>query len=398
MQRHGVEAVALRSQVIGTARKAQATGRDPAAPAAGAAHKRTLTQSLRATVRRIPLLAPLLRAAIRCMQGVVAVGRESVFIVRSWRRLRGTDMLLIAGSNQLEDWFGGPWGYPYTILLWTVLARAVGARVAFVCVGAGPLNSRLSRWLCVRALALASYASFRDAESLELMRRLGYRGAGEVVPDLAFALELEEPRARPAGARLRIAINVFPYRDPQYVPNVTDGGVAFAAYVDAIARFVVDASARGYDPVMFGSQRADRRVLDFVQERLRHRAAHLGIVERHLPATLAELIAVIDGSDVVVATRYHGILFGVFRGRPTIGICYQSKSRRLLEMAGLGDYAVDADALDAKVMLDLAIRAASECDVETIYARAMAMHTQCVKSFGDALERCLPGVTIRTAR
>ena len=166
-QRHGVEAVALRSQVIGTARKAQATGRDPAAPAAGAAHKRTLTQSLRATVRRIPLLAPLLRAAIRCMQGVVAVGRESVFIVRSWRRLRGTDMLLIAGSNQLEDWFGGPWGYPYTILLWTVLARAVGARVAFVCVGAGPLNSRLSRWLCVRALALASYASFRDAESLE---------------------------------------------------------------------------------------------------------------------------------------------------------------------------------------------------------------------------------------
>jgi polysaccharide pyruvyl transferase WcaK-like protein len=169
--------------------------------------------------------------------------------------------------------------------------------------------------------------------------------------------------------------------------------------VDAIAAFVAEASAHGHQPVMFGSQRADRRVLDFVQERLRHRAAHLGVVERHLPATLAELITVIDGSDVVVATRYHGILFGVFRGRPTIGICYQSKSRRLLEMAGLGDYAVDADSLDASVLLDLATSAVAEShDPQTIYSRAMAMHALCVKSFGDALERCLPGATIRTDR
>ena len=141
--------------------------------------------------------------------------------------MRGADLLLVAGSNQLEDWFGGPRGYPYTLLLWTILARLVGAPVAFVSVGAGPLNSGLSRWMCVRAVRLATYVSFRDAESLGLMRRLGYHRGGIVVPDLAFGLALEDPRARPSGASLRIGVNVFPYRDPRYDPHVRDGGAAF---------------------------------------------------------------------------------------------------------------------------------------------------------------------------
>jgi len=43
---------------------------------------------------------------------------------------------------------------------------------------------------------------------------------------------------------------------------------------------------------------------------------------------------------IVVATRFHAILLGILRGRATVRICYQAKSRRLLEMAGLGDYGV----------------------------------------------------------
>jgi polysaccharide pyruvyl transferase WcaK-like protein len=330
-ERHGVECAPLRSRVTSLLPSSRPNSR----PA-----------SWRTVVRRIPIVAPILRAGVRCIHVANRLARESVFIVRSWRRLRGTDLLLIAGSNQLEDWFGGPWGYPYTVLLWTVLARLVGAPVAFISVGAGPLNASLSRWMCVRALRLATYASFRDADSLELMRDLGYRGAGSVVPDLAFALTLGEPEARPTGVRQRIAINVYPYRDPQYDPTETDGGAGFAEYVDTFAGLVEAASARGLQPVLFGTQRADARVLDLIQERLLALAPDLGEVERHMPATLAALIAVIDGSDFVVATRYHAILLAVFRGRATIGICYQSKSRRLLEMAGLGEYAVDAESLD----------------------------------------------------
>jgi polysaccharide pyruvyl transferase WcaK-like protein len=376
-ERHGVDSAPLRSRV---------TSRLPAS------RPRRRPDSLRAVVRRIPVVAPILRAGVRCIHGANRLAREPAFIVRSWRGLRETDLLMIAGSNQLEDWFGGPWGYPYTILLWTVLARLVGAPVAFVSVGAGPLSASLSHWMCVRALRLAAYASFRDAESLKLMRDLGYRGTGSVVPDLAFALALGEPEARPTAVPPRIAINVYPYRDPQYDPTETDGGASFAEYVDTFAGLVAAASARGLQPVLFGSQRADARVLDLVQERLLALAPDLGEVERHMPATLAGLIAVIDGSDFVVATRYHAILLAVFRGRPTIGICYQSKSRRLLEMAGLGEYAVDAEGVNAGALLDQVTRAIAAGDGNGhIHARAMALHAECSRGFDAALEKSLPG-------
>jgi polysaccharide pyruvyl transferase WcaK-like protein len=380
--RHGVEAAPLRSRVT-TLHSVH--------------HSVARSDSLRALVRGIPIVAPILRAAVRLVRNARRAARELAFIVRSWRRLRGADLLVIAGSNQLEDWFGGPGGYPYTTLLWTVLARLAGAPVAVVSVGAGPLRSVLSRWMCVRALYLASYASFRDAESLELMRRLGYHGPGTVVPDLAFGLVLTKPLTRPTGVPRRLAVNVFPYGDPQYDPTVTDDGAGFAEYVNAIAQLVTAAHARGLEPVLFGSQRADARALDFVQERTRALAPHVGDVERHMPATLAELVSVIDGCDIVVATRYHGILLAVLRGRPTIGICYQSKSRRLLEMAGLGEYAVDAEGLDSGVILDQLTKAIAAGDANgQIYARAMAMHVECRRGFDQALEHCLPGLTMST--
>ena len=130
---------------------------------------------------------------------------------------------------------------------------------------------------------------------------------------------------------------------------------------------------------------------------LRALAPHVGEVERHMPATFADLVGVIDGSDIVVATRYHGILLAVLRGRPTIGICYQSKSRRLLEMAGLGEYAVDAEGLDSGAILDQLTKAIAAGDANgQIYARAMAMHGECRRGFDEALEQCLPGLTMRT--
>jgi len=382
-ERHGVDVAPLRS---GNRTRAQRPGQQPGAR----------SDSLRAVVRQIPVVSPVLRAGVRFLHHAKRTAREPGFIVRSWRRLRGSDLLLIAGSNQLEDWFGGPVGYPYTVLLWTVLARLVGAPVAFVSVGAGPLDSRLSRWMCVHALRLAAYVSFRDTESLELMRRLGYHGPGTVVPDLAFALDLEEPRRRPAWVPSRIAINVFPYLDPQYDPHVTDGGAGFGAYIDSIAGLVASASERGFRPMLFGSQRADERALDLVQKRLDSRAPELGEVERRMPPTLADLIALIDESDVVVATRYHGILLGVLRGRPTVGICYQSKSRRLLEMAGLPEYAFDAAGLhDASILDRLTNVTGAGGAREYLHARALEMREECDRGFSDALERCLPGLMAR---
>ena len=80
----------------------------------------------------------MLRMVARLVRAAKRAAREPGFILRSWRGLRDTDLLLIAGSNQLEDGIGGPWGYPYTILLWTTLARLVGSPVAICLSALGP--------------------------------------------------------------------------------------------------------------------------------------------------------------------------------------------------------------------------------------------------------------------
>src|SRR5690606_26526826 len=106
----------------------------------------------------------------------------------SLQRLQGVDLLLIAGSNQFLDNFGGVWGFPYAMLKWAWLGRLVGARVAFVSIGAGPLTSPVSRFFVRLAMRAADDVSFRDQASQDLAV-CGWAGqASRVLPDLAFSL------------------------------------------------------------------------------------------------------------------------------------------------------------------------------------------------------------------
>ena len=154
---------------------------------------------------------------------------------------------------------------------------------------------------------------------------------------------------------------------------------------------VATASQRGLQPVLFGMQWADERVLDLVQEQLRARAPNAGEVERRRPTTVPDVIALIDGCDAVIATRYHAILLGILRGRPTVGICYQSKSRRVLEMAGLTDYAVEPDDVSDGAILDRLTAPLPGGAFEQIVARSRALRAECNEGFSEAIDRCLPG-------
>ena len=348
-------------------------------------------------LRGMRILAPAGRWSVRLGRAAAGLVALPVAITRLALQLRGTDVMILAGSNQLEDAPGGAWGYPFMVLLCTVLARLSGARVAFMSVGAGPLGSRLSQRLCVAALRLTTYASFRDRGSLELMQGLGYRGAGKVVPDLAYALELPAQDTRRHVAPKRVAVNVFPFHDPQYDQRVTDGGASFAEYVEAIADFVIGVNARGMQLVLFGTQHGDRHAIDLIQERVHARAPELGVIEQLMPTSYEELGDIIERSDVVVATRYHGILVGTLHGRPTIGVCYEAKSKRLLELAGIEQFAVEADMLQADALLDRLTDALRPGGLsEQIRARAEDMHHECLNGVSEALERCIPQLAVES--
>lgn len=309
---------------------------------------------LRALLKRVPLLAALVRAARSVVQVARAIPWELMFLARSYRRLRDTDLLLVAGSGQLSDYWGGPWAYPFTLFKWSLLARASGAKVAFLSLGAGPLRTQLGKFFIKQTLRLAHYRSYRDDDSRQCIMRLGVPGEHPVVPDLVFSLHVDRPHRSAAPARRRVVgINPMPVFDDAYWPE--GDPPAYGHYVRTLASFADWLVERGYGVRFFATQLlVDHRVIDGVRGlmRLTSTAGGGGRIVADRIHSVDELVSVIDGLDLVVATRYHGTLFSLIRHKPVLSIAYQRKSIELMAQMGLADYAIEIGRVTTEALRD----------------------------------------------
>ena len=141
--------------------------------------------------------------------------RELSFLASSRRNLKSLDLLIISGGGQLTE-KGGPWGFPYTIFKWVVLARSAGVRCIFLNVGAGPLTRLLSKFFVTRALLAADYVSFRDDKSRALVYEIGFTGESRVRPDSAYDLDVAMTNGSPGERRAQpiVGFAPMPYPDP----------------------------------------------------------------------------------------------------------------------------------------------------------------------------------------
>src|SRR5579885_3229645 len=331
--RHGVAAFPIRRR------------RPPPPETAAGGHGGSAAASLLARARAVAkAVRPLRRVALGARRGLAAtrsVLAEPAFLLRSYRRLRGVRLLLVAGSQQLNDAYGGPWGFPYTLWKWSALAKIAGAKVAFLSVGAGPIRAPLSRLFVRRALALASYRSHRDALSAELVRSLGVRGAGRVVPDLAYGLQ-----AAPAPA---------------------------AARPEAPRRVV-----GGYRVPFFPTQlRADPPVIADIRAAMRAGGEPGCVLPSPTIGSLGDLMGAIAQTDLVVANRYHGILLGLVLERPVLGLAYHGKSVELMTRIGQGEYVLDAGrcSTDALIERFTALAAGAEAARAAMRERSGGLRT-----------------------
>src|SRR5262245_41463176 len=99
------------------------------------------------------------------------------------RVVRNLDLLVVSGSGQIDDFWGGPWSQPFRLLLWTASARRHGVPVVVLGVGVDELSSRLGATFSVQALRLAAFRAFRDEGSLRMLRDLGMKAKSHVCPD-----------------------------------------------------------------------------------------------------------------------------------------------------------------------------------------------------------------------
>ncbi len=72
-------------------------------------------------------------------------------LMGTWQASAGLDALVVSGSFQFNDYWGGPWRNPYQLLVWCLCAHLRGVPVAVFGIGLDNMPNRLGAWLCVKA-------------------------------------------------------------------------------------------------------------------------------------------------------------------------------------------------------------------------------------------------------
>jgi len=319
-------------------------------------------ERLKNSLKRVPGVYWVLKAVRDFASSSVGVVQELGFITASYRRMKRVDLLIVAGSHQLNDFVGGAWAFPYTLLKWALLARIAGAQVALLSVGAGPIHSRLGRQFIRWTLALACYRSFRDERSRNLVVEMGASGENLYVPDLAFSLRIAGPVRLRQASRPVVGINPLPFFDRWYWYKSDEHlYLEYVRKLAAVTEFLID---NGYDVWLFPTQlRADPAVIKDVRCAMRE-GYHSSLVNWPVQ-TFDELTEGIHACRVVIATRYHGILIALLLKRPVLALAYHGKSQDLMSLLGQAHYALDATCWDVPTISDLFFEIERERDQVT---------------------------------
>jgi polysaccharide pyruvyl transferase WcaK-like protein len=336
--RHGIDALPLTGIALATAALSagrKADDRPAAAPSAASPPLPGTLERIKAAVKESPALYRATRPLHVRVAALAFFARRIAADVRhtamAFDRLGRIDLMVFSGGGQLDDYWRGPWGHPYAMFKWTLLARLRGVKVAFLSVGVGSIESPLTRLFFRGSLGLAHYRSYRDAGSKRLVGFVLATRADAVVPDLAFGFPREEYLAaddgagRPAdGRRPVIGISPIAYLFPEYWPKQQAG--VYERYMGIMVDFARTLIERGHPVVLFSSASPDRRVAEELRRRLVER---LGGTARNLTVTLPEnvdqFLRCVREVDLVVASRLHGILLSHILRKPVLAVSYDRK-------------------------------------------------------------------------
>ncbi len=295
------------------------------------------------------------------------IPKEILFLTQSYNNLKGFDLLIIAGSQQLIDYVGGPWGFPYTLYKWTLIARMLNTKVAFLSVGAGPIRSSLGKYFARKALSAAVYRSYRDKTSKKCIQQLSVPGDLFVCPDLAFSLKVPGGNDRDsAGSQRRVVgINPVPFYDNRYWLGASKS--SYRTYIQKLADFALWLIEKGYSVHIFPTQlHLDPPVICDIRLALEKSVSSYredSIVDRPINS-FNELIAAMSAMEIAVATRYHGVVLSYVLGKPVLGIAYHQKTADLMSQMGQSKYALSIHDIKLDEMKDRFIALQRErCEV-----------------------------------
>jgi polysaccharide pyruvyl transferase WcaK-like protein len=293
----------------------------------------TLTRKVKRALHRVPGISQLVR---RVKLRLRPIWNELSHCARGYRFLRDCDMLIICGGGQLDEEWGGPWGHPYSLFKWTVLARLARIPCAVASVGACKLESKLSRFFISRTLRFARYRSYRDEGSKTIASGLYASAANDaVVPDLAFSLQdastspLAEIETKAQG-RVKVAISPIAFGKRGFWPS-TDHAI-YDRYLDQLAGVISLLLKDGYFLILVWSTTGDEQILPELVARLDEGTKSRLATQACSPALTGwrSLLQVLRSVDFLIASRLHSTILGFVAQLPVVAISFDSKVDRVM--------------------------------------------------------------------
>jgi colanic acid/amylovoran biosynthesis protein len=340
--------------------------------------------------------ALLLGVLLVRMRGIVPGGMLPARTRELVRSIAEADLIVSVGGG---FWSDNARRALYIHLFQVVCALIARGRVVCLGVSLGPFRSRWRMRLVGKVLDRTVAVVLREEESLPVARAMGI---GErrvhLGGDMAFGLAAAVGRvgARPTG-RLRIGVTARSW----IFPNSDDPRQAQAAY-ERILAAAIDGLIERYDadicflPQVIGPAADDDRI---VQRRimglLRH-AEHATLLERDL--TPVELVSVIGGLDMVLATRFHSAIFTMLAHVPVVAIAYEHKTTGIMDSMGLRRWAIPIEQISVEELLRLCAAIQDERDavaqhleraVADMHRRANTSAALCIPAEFGGRERAL---------
>ena len=284
----------------------------------------------------------------RCADLGLGVGIDT-FRTASW--VRRHDAVIVPGMGVLEVTVPmRPWQTPYSMFLLSVSGRLFRTKVAYVSVGTNVIHEPVMRWLMTTAARLAHYRSFRDTVSRDAMRKMGLDTSGDAIyPDVVFALPVPGSERDPTGV---VGVGIMDYSGTN--EDRQKGDEIRSSYIDKITRFVLWLLDNGRSVRVFTSDTADEPVISLVLADVRAQRPGLDparVITESAPS-LEELMRQTADLDIVVASRFHNVLYAMKMGKPTLSLGYAAKHEDLMADMGMSRYSQPLKSLDVDRLIE----------------------------------------------
>lgn len=381
----------IESLGLGSPIKKRKDVRELDAPAAS--HGSGLRRYVRSVFRaagRLPVAGPMAHSASRGIRRIWRMRNEPAHFVRSIALARRFDLILACGGGQYDEQWGGPWAHPYTLFRWSIIARLTRTPFAAASVGVGILVSRLGNFFVRRALAAATYRSFRDPGSRAHFADCRFTRNDPCVPDMAYSVpESMIPQNARNGQRRRVAVSPMIFGRRGIWPSERQG--TYERYLEVLAEFTVWLMENGEDVCFYTSCRDDFVAVDELWSRMQRIKPDLEAATPNLlPSnTVPEVLRSLATVDLVVASRLHATVLAHRCGCPVVAISFERKVNADMEFFGHDDYilniftveteplkkkylALAANAEDLRAQIRETVRAA-DAEIQRQYAHILTL-------------------------